>query len=107
MIWIEHDMQMVADLADRIHVLNYGRTLASGTPADVLADHRVIAAISAAARRFESSPVSPGQSSSPVRVQRPKGREIEAGRSGENLSAGGTRENDAVDSLKYGAQGQN
>ena len=44
MIWIEHDMQMVADLADRIHVLDYGRTLASG-PADVvLKDERVIAA---------------------------------------------------------------
>ena len=25
-IWIEHDMQMIADLADRIHVLDYGRT---------------------------------------------------------------------------------
>ena len=24
MVWIEHDMQMVADLADRVHVLNYG-----------------------------------------------------------------------------------
>ena len=33
MIWIEHDMQMVADLADRIHVLDYGRTLAEGAPA--------------------------------------------------------------------------
>jgi branched-chain amino acid transport system ATP-binding protein len=44
MIWIEHDMQMVADLADRIHVLDYGRTLAHGLPADVLADERVIAA---------------------------------------------------------------
>lgn len=44
MIWIEHDMQMVADLADRIHVLDYGRTLASG-PADVvLKDERVVAA---------------------------------------------------------------
>ena len=32
MIWIEHDMQMVADLADRIHVLDYGRTLAAGPP---------------------------------------------------------------------------
>ena len=30
MIWIEHDLQMVADLADRIHVLDYGRTLAEG-----------------------------------------------------------------------------
>ncbi len=44
MIWIEHDMQMVADLADRIHVLDYGRTLAEGEPAKVLKNERVIAA---------------------------------------------------------------
>jgi branched-chain amino acid transport system ATP-binding protein len=44
MIWIEHDMQMVADLADRIHVLDYGRSLAEGTPEDVLSDQRVITA---------------------------------------------------------------
>jgi branched-chain amino acid transport system ATP-binding protein len=44
MIWIEHDMQMVADLADRIHVLDYGRTLAEGAPGDVLRDARVVAA---------------------------------------------------------------
>jgi branched-chain amino acid transport system ATP-binding protein len=44
MIWIEHDLQMVADLADRIHVLDYGRTLAEGAPAAVLKDPRVIAA---------------------------------------------------------------
>lgn len=44
MIWIEHDMQMVADLADRIHVLDYGRTLASGPAESVLKDERVVAA---------------------------------------------------------------
>lgn len=44
MIWVEHDMQMVADLADRIHALNYGQTLAAGTPAEVLSDPRVIQA---------------------------------------------------------------
>jgi branched-chain amino acid transport system ATP-binding protein len=44
MIWIEHDLEMVADLADRIHVLDYGRTLAEGAPAQVLRDPRVIAA---------------------------------------------------------------
>ncbi len=44
MIWIEHDMQMVADLADRIHVLDYGRTLASGPAETVLKDEKVIAA---------------------------------------------------------------
>jgi len=44
MIWIEHDMQMVADLADRIFVLDYGKPLAQGTPDQVLNDPRVIAA---------------------------------------------------------------
>ena len=44
MIWIEHDMQMVADLADRVHVLNYGRTLASGPPEQVLNDPKVVTA---------------------------------------------------------------
>jgi len=44
MIWIEHDMQMVADLGDRIHVLDYGRTLASGPAEQVLKDERVVAA---------------------------------------------------------------
>ncbi len=44
MIWIEHDMQMVADLADRLHVLDYGRTLGTGSAADVLNNPAVIAA---------------------------------------------------------------
>jgi branched-chain amino acid transport system ATP-binding protein len=44
MIWIEHDMQMVADLADRIHVLDYGRTLASGVPDQVLKNPAVVSA---------------------------------------------------------------
>ena len=44
MIWIEHDMQMVADLADRIHVLDYGRSLADGPPDEVLANTDVVAA---------------------------------------------------------------
>jgi len=44
MVWIEHDMQMVADLSDRIHVLDYGRTIADGAPEAVLKDARVRAA---------------------------------------------------------------
>jgi branched-chain amino acid transport system ATP-binding protein len=51
MIWIEHDMQMVADLADRIHVLNYGRTIASGPPDSVLRDRAVIDAYLGPGRR--------------------------------------------------------
>jgi len=42
MIWIEHDMQMVADLADRIHVLDHGQSLAEGAPGDVLRHPAVI-----------------------------------------------------------------
>ncbi|MGH9576365.1 MAG: high-affinity branched-chain amino acid ABC transporter ATP-binding protein LivG, partial [Terriglobales bacterium] len=42
MVWVEHDMQMVADLADRILVLNHGLPLAEGRPQEVLADPRVI-----------------------------------------------------------------
>jgi branched-chain amino acid transport system ATP-binding protein len=44
MVWVEHDMQMVADLADRIYVLNYGSPIAEGRPEDVLRDARVIEA---------------------------------------------------------------
>jgi branched-chain amino acid transport system ATP-binding protein len=44
MIWIEHDMQMVADLADRLHVLDYGKTLAVGSAQEVLRDPNVIQA---------------------------------------------------------------
>jgi branched-chain amino acid transport system ATP-binding protein len=43
-IWVEHDMQMVADLADRLFVLDYGVPLAEGAPEAVLRDPRVVAA---------------------------------------------------------------
>lgn len=43
-LWIEHDMQMIADLADRVHVLDYGCSLATGTPEQVLNDPKVVAA---------------------------------------------------------------
>src|SRR5262249_57506053 len=44
MVLVEHDMTAVFALADRISVLIYGRVLASGTPAEVRADPRVVAA---------------------------------------------------------------
>ena len=43
-VLVEHDMAAVFALADRISVLIYGRILASGSPAEVRADPRVVAA---------------------------------------------------------------
>jgi branched-chain amino acid transport system ATP-binding protein len=56
MIGIEHDMQMVADLADRIHVLNYGRTLAEGRPDAVLTHPAVVEAYLGRANEPKAAP---------------------------------------------------
>ncbi len=41
---VEHDMAVVLEVCDRVDVIDFGGLIASGTPAEVRADERVIAA---------------------------------------------------------------
>jgi branched-chain amino acid transport system ATP-binding protein len=43
-VMVEHDMSLVSAVADRVLVMEQGRVLTSGTPAEVQSDPRVIAA---------------------------------------------------------------
>ena len=44
LLLVEHHMGVVMRLADRVHVLDFGRTIAEGTPAEVRANRAVIEA---------------------------------------------------------------
>jgi len=41
---IEHDMRLIMRLCERIHVLDYGRTISTGTPDEIKTDDAVITA---------------------------------------------------------------
>jgi len=43
-VLVEHDMELVMDICDRIVVLNLGQKLAEGTPREIQENHEVIAA---------------------------------------------------------------
>ena len=41
MLIVEHDMELIMAVCDRIHVLNFGEVIASGSPAEIRANEDV------------------------------------------------------------------
>jgi branched-chain amino acid transport system ATP-binding protein len=43
-VLVEHDVDLVAEICDEVHVLDFGRLIASGAPGDVLSHPDVVEA---------------------------------------------------------------
>jgi branched-chain amino acid transport system ATP-binding protein len=56
MVLVEHDMEVVMDIAEQVVVLNFGRKIADATPTEVQRDQAVIAAYLGVSRESVKEP---------------------------------------------------